>query len=57
MVQIIEEQKFSIALRLSSAGVQLWTHYDIMDNVLFNVVGRKRVLLFPPSQACALHLF
>jgi tRNA wybutosine-synthesizing protein 4 len=30
--------------------MQLWTHYDVMDNILINVVGRKRVVLFPVSQ-------
>ena len=47
---MLGERLFSSALRVSSAGVQLWTHYDVMDNVLCNVVGRKRILLWPPAQ-------
>lgn len=36
-------------LRLNAAPLQLWTHYDTADNVLCQIVGRKRVVLFPPS--------
>eukprot|EP00730_Choanoeca_flexa_P018559 TRINITY_DN9029_c0_g1_i3.p1 TRINITY_DN9029_c0_g1~~TRINITY_DN9029_c0_g1_i3.p1 ORF type:complete len:683 (+),score=127.18 TRINITY_DN9029_c0_g1_i3:81-2051(+) len=54
--QIPEYKLFSTALRISSAGVQLWTHYDVMDNYLCNITGRKRVLLWPPSQAGNLYL-
>lgn len=41
----------SSVLRVASAGTQLWTHYDTMDNVLMQVVGTKRVVLWPPSEA------
>jgi hypothetical protein len=37
-------------LRMNAKGIQLWTHYDIMDNILCQVVGMKRVVLYPPSQ-------
>ena len=40
----------SSVLRLASDDTQLWTHFDIMDNVLAQVTGRKRVVLWPPSQ-------
>jgi len=53
-VQIVEDRIFSTAFRMSSTGAQLWTHYDIMDNVLCNVVGQKRVVLFPPHQVISL---
>lgn len=46
------ERYFSSALRISSAKTQLWTHYDVMDNVVCNVVGIKRVCLWPPDQVC-----
>jgi tRNA wybutosine-synthesizing protein 4 len=36
-------------LRVNQRGMRLWPHYDTLDNVLCQVVGRKRVLLFPPS--------
>eukprot|EP00899_Mesostigma_viride_P006215 jgi/Mesvir1/15595/Mv03206-RA.1 len=44
------EEYHSSVLRVTSARTQLWTHYDIMDNVLTQVVGCKRVVLFPPSE-------
>lgn len=29
---------FSAILRISSPGIQIWTHYDIMDNILIQVI-------------------
>lgn len=46
---------FSSVFRISSCGLQLWTHYDVMDNLLAQVTGRKRVVLFSPEDA--LHLY
>jgi len=46
----------STIFRLSSAGCQLWTHYDAVDNFLMHIRGRKRVVLFPPDQAENLYL-
>jgi len=37
-------------LRMNGKGVQLWTHYDIMDNILCQITGEKRVVLYPPSE-------
>lgn len=37
-------------LRLNVAPLQLWAHYDTIDNVLCQIVGRKRVVMFPPSE-------
>ena len=77
-----EDRYFSSVLRVGSAGVQLWTHYDVsfycllvhvivnwknlnkclglffqvMDNLLVQVRGSKRVILFPPSDAPFLYL-
>lgn len=51
-----KEQFFSSVFRISSSGVQLWTHYDIMDNILIHISGRKRVVLFPPSEALNLYM-
>jgi len=47
---------FSSVFRIASPGMQLWTHYDVMDNILVQIQGRKRVVLFPPSDALKLYL-
>mmetsp|Transcript_16549 Transcript_16549/g.41848 ORF Transcript_16549/g.41848 Transcript_16549/m.41848 type:complete len:426 (+) Transcript_16549:147-1424(+) len=47
---------FSSVLRVGSPGLHLWTHYDTMDNALVQIVGTKRVVLFPPSDADSLYL-
>eukprot|EP00210_Caulerpa_lentillifera_P009018 g8607.t1 len=44
-----EKKLFSTVLRVSSPGVQLWTHFDVMDNLLIQVTGTKRIKLWPPS--------
>lgn len=46
---------FSSVFRISSCGLQLWTHYDVMDNLLAQVTGTKRVVLYSPQDA--LHLY
>uniref|UniRef100_A0A452QBB1 tRNA wybutosine-synthesizing protein 5 n=1 Tax=Ursus americanus TaxID=9643 RepID=A0A452QBB1_URSAM len=51
-----EEQFFSSVFRISSPGLQLWTHYDVMDNFLIQVTGKKRVVLFSPRDAQYLYL-
>lgn len=53
------EQKaslFSSVLRLSSSNIQLWTHNDMVDNVLCHLRGRKRVILYPPGEAHNLYV-
>ncbi|XP_026862610.2 tRNA wybutosine-synthesizing protein 5 [Electrophorus electricus] len=50
------EQFFSSVLRISSPGLQLWTHYDVMDNLLAQVTGTKRVVLYSPQDALHLYL-
>lgn len=49
-------QFFSSVFRISSCGLQLWTHYDVMDNLLAQVTGRKRVALYSPQDALHLYL-
>ncbi|NXF50230.1 TYW5 protein, partial [Oceanites oceanicus] len=51
-----KEQFFSSVFRISSAGLQLWTHYDVMDNFLIQVTGKKRVVLYSPRDAPFLYL-
>ena len=50
------EKFFSSVFRIASAGMQLWTHYDVMDNLLVQITGHKKVILFPPSDATNLYL-
>lgn len=50
------EKLFSSVLRVSSADVSVWTHYDITDNVYFQIVGQKRVLMWAPDQALNMYL-
>ena len=47
---------FSSVFRISSPGVELWTHFDTMDNFLIQIKGEKRVVFFPPSDALNLYL-
>ncbi|XP_040213122.1 tRNA wybutosine-synthesizing protein 5 [Rana temporaria] len=51
-----KDQFFSSVFRISSPGLQLWTHYDVMDNLLIQVTGRKRVVLYSPRDAAFLYL-
>ncbi|XP_030065847.1 tRNA wybutosine-synthesizing protein 5 isoform X1 [Microcaecilia unicolor] len=51
-----KEQLFSSVFRISSPRLQLWTHYDVMDNLLIQVTGRKRVVLYSPRDAAYLYL-
>lgn len=51
-----EDAFFSSVLRVGSPGLRLWTHYDVMDNFLVQVRGRKRVLLFAPDEALNMYL-
>jgi tRNA wybutosine-synthesizing protein 3 len=46
----------SSVLRAASPGLSLWLHYDALDNVLVQLSGRKRLLLFPPYAAGGLYL-
>ena len=50
------EAFFSSVFRIASADMQLWTHYDVMDNFLIQVNGTKRVVLFSPEDALKLYL-
>ncbi|XP_069589733.1 tRNA wybutosine-synthesizing protein 5 isoform X3 [Ranitomeya imitator] len=51
-----KDQFFSSVFRISSPGLQLWTHYDVMDNLLIQVTGTKRVVLYSPRDAPYLYL-
>ena len=45
------DRLFSSVLRVSSAGLRVWTHYDVLDNVYVQVVGSKRAVLWAPDTA------
>lgn len=51
-----KEGFFSSVFRITSPGLQLWTHYDTCDNILIQVTGRKRVVFYPPEEALNLYL-
>ncbi|KAL3216917.1 hypothetical protein MRX96_032705 [Rhipicephalus microplus] len=36
-------------LRIASPQLSLWTHYDVMDNFLIQVKGKKKAVLFHPN--------
>ncbi|RYP87882.1 hypothetical protein DL770_004716 [Monosporascus sp. CRB-9-2] len=47
-LSLVTENVFSSVLRISGS-VNMWLHYDVMANVYCQVVGSKRLILFPPS--------
>ncbi|KAK6384447.1 tRNA methyltransferase ppm2 [Exophiala oligosperma] len=47
-LEFIRRHKFSSPLRIS-ANVNMWLHYDVMANVLFQVRGTRKLILFPPE--------
>lgn len=46
----VTENSHSSPLRISGP-VNMWLHYDVMANVLCQIRGSKRMLLFPPTDA------
>ena len=50
------ESLFSSVLRVSSPGIRVWTHYDVLDNVYVQIVGSKKAVLWAPSEALNLYL-
>ena len=47
---------FSSVLRVSSPKVRVWTHYDVLDNVYAQVVGRKKAVMWAPDEALNMYL-
>ncbi|RAL00930.1 tRNA methyltransferase PPM2 [Aspergillus ibericus CBS 121593] len=47
-LSLVAENAHSSPLRISGP-VTLWLHYDVMANVLCQIRGEKRLILFPPS--------
>ncbi|KKA22250.1 Leucine carboxyl methyltransferase family [Rasamsonia emersonii CBS 393.64] len=50
-----EENAHSSPLRISGP-VTMWLHYDVMANVLCQIQGQKRLILYPPSDVQYLQL-
>ena len=48
LLSIIQQRMHSSVLRISGP-VTMWLHYDVMANVLCQIHGTKRLLLYPPS--------
>ncbi|KAK2766929.1 tRNA methyltransferase ppm2 [Arachnomyces sp. PD_36] len=51
---VAAEQAHSSPLRISGA-VNMWLHYDVLANVLCQIRGSKRLILYPPSDVTHLH--
>ena len=49
-------RKHSSILRISPENLEIWLHYDTLDNILTQVTGTKEVLLFDPNDAKNLYL-
>jgi tRNA wybutosine-synthesizing protein 5 len=47
---------FSSILRISTPGLHLWTHYDVMDNFLMQPLGSKFITLFSPKNISHLNV-
>lgn len=54
---ITPERTHSSALRISSKEIRMWTHYDVMDNILCQVVGSKKVTLWAPEEIRHLYFY
>ena len=44
----LKETMHSSPIRISN-DINMWLHYDVMANVLFQVRGRRKLALFPPT--------
>ena len=42
---------YMLHLIVQSAYHQVWTHYDVMDNIYCQVVGHKQAVLWPPWES------
>jgi tRNA wybutosine-synthesizing protein 5 len=56
MAPLVSPHLFSSVFRVSSANVWVFTHYDVCDNILIGVRGRKRVVLFAPRDVDRLYV-
>ncbi|MCJ1383679.1 tRNA methyltransferase ppm2 [Xylographa soralifera] len=54
-LQMVTQSFHSSVLRISGPVI-MWLHYDVMANVLCQVRGMKRLLLFPPTDISNLQI-
>ncbi|KNG84409.1 leucine carboxyl methyltransferase 2 [Aspergillus nomiae NRRL 13137] len=54
-LSVVTDNTHSSPLRISGP-VTLWLHYDVMANVLCQIRGEKKLILFPPSDVQYLHV-
>ncbi|EXJ63507.1 uncharacterized protein A1O5_11556 [Cladophialophora psammophila CBS 110553] len=47
-LSFVQNNQHSSPLRIS-ANVNMWLHYDVMANVLFQIRGTRKLILFPPA--------
>ncbi|KIY04171.1 uncharacterized protein Z520_00863 [Fonsecaea multimorphosa CBS 102226] len=47
-LSFVVRNQHSSPLRIS-ANVNMWLHYDVMANVLFQIRGTRKLILFPPG--------
>lgn len=47
---------FSTILRISTNNLQVWTHFDLYDNILHQIVGSRRITLFEPRHSEFLYM-
>ena len=54
-LQMVRERIHSSPLRITG-NVSMWLHVDTMANVLFQIAGTKRLILFPPVDIAKLSI-
>ncbi|KAH6656201.1 leucine carboxyl methyltransferase 2 [Truncatella angustata] len=52
-LSFVAEHSFSSVLRISGP-VNMWLHYDVMANIYCQIIGSKRLVLFPPGDVTEL---
>jgi tRNA wybutosine-synthesizing protein 4 len=45
----LKDYHFSSPLRVSSPNTSMWLHYDVTANILCQIIGTKRVRMYPPQ--------
>ena len=53
-LDLVKQKIHSSVLRISGPVI-MWLHYDVMANVLCQISGTKRLILYPPSDVSLLY--